>query len=527
MTKVADIKADPRFPSFITDHLIFKSDHEIKKVFPEIGLSNITEKVFIDNSEEILEASKNLIVDIRSVVDHRLCSLTRYAEVKQNPNAAKSFGDSRKVKYRQCSLLLQRMKALLSKPYKTFIILNDKTGKMTLNLPSNILDDEKKVLFKSGEGLFKVYQKVSEILREGHFIPLEPLDKRPAFKLYNSINIPGSESKIIFSSDGLDGAWDIATMSERGINSCQTWGQSNATHLVGSIVDPCTGIIYLTSGSNHGGKGLKMIRRSIVRFLLNEQTNLPAIILERMYPACNKDVAGQFVSFLKAKTKNKFQILDRSDQTKNGLGPMYIPLTPILSKLEPKFQPYRDSGLGFKVVIGNHSQMVEKLRRSLMTMVSLYSVRLMYGPQKILLKELSVQQDKLVWKALKKPGSPIYSLNTEASFLIRQSLDESLKSIKEHSNPLTSILQIFDGMFSTTAIESLITKVTDRCIKIQKIKISDGYKSLWKTKMIAILTKEIDRDRLKLTAKIAKTKNCSKSSDFPAIDVLKLIDKVS
>lgn len=73
--------------------------------------------------------------------------------------------------------------------------------------------------------------------------------------------------QIVFSSD----PWDIATMSMRGVRSCQRWDSSHSCHLIGSILDPCCAVIYLTDGTKTP-KGSKMLVRSIVRFVLDRNT---------------------------------------------------------------------------------------------------------------------------------------------------------------------------------------------------------------------------------------------------------------
>jgi hypothetical protein len=70
--------------------------------------------------------------------------------------------------------------------------------------------------------------------------------------------------RIVFSTD----PWDIATMSMRGIYSCQRW-DGNSEHkvrLVGTILDPCAGVIYLTDGTKTR-YGEKMLARSVVRLV--------------------------------------------------------------------------------------------------------------------------------------------------------------------------------------------------------------------------------------------------------------------
>jgi hypothetical protein len=527
MTKVADIKADKRFPSFITGHHIFSSGLEIKKVFPAIGLENFTQKVNIDNSSEVLSAAEEVITFISTEVNSRISSLTRYAEIKTAPTAdSKAFGPARKVKYKKCSCILKKFKTLLSKSYKSFIVLNEKTNKITLNLSDDIMDDEKKLVFKRGEGLFKVYQKINELLREAHFLPLGSLDQAPAFKKYNSVNIPGSESKIVFSSSGIEGAWDLATMSMRGISSCQTWGQGNSTHLVGSIVDPFTAIMYLTTGSDFDGKGSKMMRRCIVRFLIDE-SNKPSLVLERMYPAHNKDVEQQFLNILKEKTGGKFPIANCSLIFRNGVSKAYIPLTPIMAKLEHNAHPYRDSDIQFKQLISNRASYLESVRNTLSFIPAHYSAKARVASGKIKKSELSDAVDRATWAANKGIDSPIYSVVAEITFVLRQAIDEAIVNIKDTNVKVPVVaLQVFDSVFAENVPELFAQKVTDLYAKRSKKGISSTYKGLLKQKIKEAFIKEIEKDRAKLVGKVEKIKG-STSLPLPDDSVIELIQKVS
>ena len=70
--------------------------------------------------------------------------------------------------------------------------------------------------------------------------------------------------KIVFS----DHPWDIATMSMRGINSCQAWGKIQSPALIGSILDPNMAIVYLTDGKAHKSYGQRMLARCVVRLVV-------------------------------------------------------------------------------------------------------------------------------------------------------------------------------------------------------------------------------------------------------------------
>ncbi len=301
MTATKTIFSEKKFPSFITGHAIFKSFKEVRKVFPEIGLPNTEKEIEVDNKKEAKDAATYLLNEIKDRIDRRLLSINKYAVKKD------SMGKKRKKKLNNAQHLLTSVKTNITKAKNGFLTENN--GRITLNLPTDIADAEDKMAFKGGEGLFRVYNKLNETLRAGHFLAMPKLEDLNTFKEFSAKNVPALKYKVRFASDGSEGAWDIATMSMRGINSCQTWGGGNSTHIVGSIVDPFTGIIYLTNGGKFNEHGSKMIRRCVVRFVVDEKKKVPYLALERMYPAMEKGCLDAFIAFLKERTDNKFDVI--------------------------------------------------------------------------------------------------------------------------------------------------------------------------------------------------------------------------
>lgn len=161
--------------------------------------------------------------------------------------------------------------------------------------------------------------------------------------------------KIVFTADGPTGMWDIATMSQgRGISSCQAWNGSYKYRLLGSIIDPYVGILYLTNGTQTA-KGLKMLCRVLVRYVVNTKTHQPALLLERAYSDHSirhhtSDVIALFKAFLRDKTSNKLPIVTSSmgytipgssEVTKIGQSPA--------KRYDYTYdmKSYRDSGIGY------------------------------------------------------------------------------------------------------------------------------------------------------------------------------------
>jgi len=139
-------------------------------------------------------------------------------------------------------------------------------------------------------------------------------------------------------------------MSMRGITSCQTWsgGAGNSAHVIGSIVDPFTGIIYLTSGVAHGQYGSKMIRRCIVRFVVDRKTKKQSIFLEKMYPSLDEGTKDSFISFIKRKTDGKLDVVYGPEVSGHPAAAHYIPMANIVKNMEVAYHPYRDSAMEYR-----------------------------------------------------------------------------------------------------------------------------------------------------------------------------------
>ena len=345
MVETKDIFTNKKYPAWIKDHKIFKSYKQVAKVFPEIGLANCAQEIDIDNSADVKAAAKYLITDINTQITKRFNGLAKFSEKK-----ADKIKPKRKAKIDNNQYLLNSLKTRLAK--KADKCINTKNGKITLNLPEDVLDPEKKVVFKSGERLISAYNKMNDTLRAGKFLAMEKVENLPAFKEFSSKNVPAVKYQLVFSSDGPDGIWDIATMSMRGIQSCQTWGtgQSNDAHVVGSMVDPFTGIIYITSGAKHGEYGTKMIRRCVVRFVVSDKTKKPKLMLERMYPAFDKGTCDTFMNFLREKTGNKYEVIQNCYGGGMGAnaGTVYVPISRVVESLDTMSTPYRDSQIVYK-----------------------------------------------------------------------------------------------------------------------------------------------------------------------------------
>jgi hypothetical protein len=207
-----------------------------------------------------------------------------------------------------------------------------------------------------------------KFIRENKFVKKYAKQKRIFTKLglKNCSKKLDKKRSIVFSSEGNKALWDIATMSMRGISSCQRWGSGHSPHLIGSMIDPCLGIIYITSGKDTK-YGKRMTKRALVRFVISRNTKKPVLLLERVYPDDrnthihdyeeNLSTMKLFIDFLEKKTKHKIPIISVA-----GLGGGDLPYTHHIPYTKPVIElkayidrhwhrygllSYRDSGIGY------------------------------------------------------------------------------------------------------------------------------------------------------------------------------------
>lgn len=191
--------------------------------------------------------------------------------------------------------------------------------------------------------------KYPSFIRNSKFLP-----RRNPVKLFSKIGLRncnktiehnGKKYTITFSAH----PWDIATMSMRGIESCQAWSGLYKYRLIGSIADPYAGIIYVHSKrSNRYGK--KMAARAVVRLV--KKGKRTGLLLERIYYGNKKRrlnglrhasddtfkiVPIIFRKFLKSTTKCEIV-------KKKGF---QIPLSKIVNKIPKGMRSYRDSKIGY------------------------------------------------------------------------------------------------------------------------------------------------------------------------------------
>lgn len=326
-TTAIDSFKDKILPPFIKDHPGINSRTKVKKIFPSLGLDNfsiptkMTREMVIEEKLPLIQAiSSSLIVILDNARTRLDAEYTYFANEFESSSAIRA----RKDKFDE--RLAEFTSFLHSIPIFPPV---DDSGKISLILPS-------------GEKFFKAYQKLQESL--SYFaidihskFSIPSLDSIPIFKTFLQQNIPISNLFINFSSQD-DGLYDIATMSERGISSCQSWDHTSEHKLclVGSILSKYVGIIFLSSNSPYNSLGSKMIRRCIVRYGIHKHNSAPTIVLDKMYPEHDPSTAKLFLQALKE--KSSIPVLDLSDA---GSSSIIAPKETL--PISPKEYSYQDT----------------------------------------------------------------------------------------------------------------------------------------------------------------------------------------
>jgi len=339
MLNIENFFAEKPVPDWFKNHPVFKEIKEVNKIFPSIGLPNFSTTSTLENNE-ITSTIKQL---------HR--------DITQALNSAIYYFSNEKITTAKTTLAISLLKQFKRACGVKSFITQFKTKK-NIYLSKSVFDANKNIFVKENEGLFKAYGKLTNFFSKNYNYHLPNLDSLNSFKNYNSYNINGN-LKIVFSSDGIDGAWDILTMSQRGINSCQSWHGQYKNCTIGSVVDPYTAIMYLTSNTETQ-YGSKMIRRCVVRFVVDSFIKKPCLYLEYMYPNQHAETMRAFKKALQAKIGDRFPIIISRNPYK-----LYVPYsktTDLLIKHGDSYYanrrgyhnqynilPYRDTFMEYKI----------------------------------------------------------------------------------------------------------------------------------------------------------------------------------
>ena len=339
-------KEKTAIPLWFRDHPIFKEIKQTHKIFPTIGLPNFSIVSELKN-DETAQLVRNLCSTLRSSLDNAWYHFDSivYHNKQLEP---------------QYKPILHLISQFISPLKKASYFVLDFKKRNGLYIPKNIEGLDKEIFAKKGESLFKVYNKYLALLQKDHKYVMPALDKMQAFKDFSASNVDG-KMNVVFSSDGVEGAWDLLTMSMRGINSCQSWGGQYHKCTIGSVLDPFTGIIYLTSGTKTPN-GTKMLRRCVVRFIVDSFTKRPCIFLEYMYPGGHAATMKAFKDAIYSKIGDRFPIITYDEISKNHYYVPYNQVNKLLSKYSDQryinvrgshnqygIFPYRDTYMEIKV----------------------------------------------------------------------------------------------------------------------------------------------------------------------------------
>lgn len=322
-------------PNWISQHPAIK-DRKIKKVFPSVGLKNFIQPVNaspIDLAPDVntpfvfraVYGLSNSSEDAQQLIQEGY--LLRHGVVKNTMGSDNTTPEQATELRNKLNEMLERTRSVISvlRAFNTMLTNNEDRltkpfpdGRIQIISPETIMDGGTgRAVCRPGEPIFRVYGKIKEIVDKtlielGSRDRMEPLDSISSIKQFNANNIPLTKEKIsiVFSSTGEEGAWDIATMSMRGISSCQSWdpkmpSTSNNACIIGSIASNYVGIIYLTSGKDFQGRGASMLKRCVVRFGLDmsvrKEDRKPSIIIDHMYDSYHPGIAKLFLEAVKSR----------------------------------------------------------------------------------------------------------------------------------------------------------------------------------------------------------------------------------
>jgi hypothetical protein len=314
----------PELPSFIKDHPVFENGEKIKKVFPAIGLSNFREETDdVSDQECTLHSARQLSTKLSSILYDAYYKMGSSKLARENPDA---------------HFVYSRLVSETAYCFNSYSSIKQTDKSIEFRLPKTLSfkQGEEKAAFNKDQSGFKIYNELEEILKKFD-ITIQKLDTINEFKDFSKVNVADKKYQIVFSATGEDGFWDISTISMRGITSCQSWTAEQSKGLIGTLATKYAGVIYLTSGTKFGNLGDKMLYRAIVRFIVSNKTNKPAIMLDKMYPEDNHKIITSFINALQKRSQ-----IEVKHYLKVSTSEYYIPDEKHLEILKDNEKPYMD-----------------------------------------------------------------------------------------------------------------------------------------------------------------------------------------
>lgn len=264
-----DIVNDIKYPDWIRNHPIFKEIHNFNKIFPKKGLLNDSQGISKYLASSKLEL---FLLDVKKTnIANKLSLLTQFKDHLNNE--------------------------IFEAIYLFFLNFDNNCveikfdNKIYIYIAKDVYSSQGKLIFKKGMSFFSLIERLNDLnLLTFNLFSLK------SFKDFSRLNIPISSVNLKFSCD----PWDIATISMRGISTCQSWEGDYYYCLIGSMLDPFVAVIYLESKNHSNEYGSKMLYRSIVRFGLKNK--VPVLIMDVIYPEPFNEILSLFKDYLMDKS---------------------------------------------------------------------------------------------------------------------------------------------------------------------------------------------------------------------------------
>ena len=161
----------------------------------------------------------------------------------------------------------------------------------TIKIPDSVRlsysDDSgysKTISFQKDTSLVKILQNLNERISkiDPYFELVDESIINDLLILNNKTDYSQEVDKVVFSTSPKD----VLAMSSRSDwTSCQDLFKGAAKEqAIHAAINKYTGIIYVTSGSDYMGRGERMVLRSLVFYLVNQETGEKALHLPKVYP---------------------------------------------------------------------------------------------------------------------------------------------------------------------------------------------------------------------------------------------------
>lgn len=348
---------------FITEHKMFRTPHKLTKIFHKVGLANFKEpcelaKPLLDLKKDnfvtpLINTMMNGLVAGRDEAINFADRIQFLLDGEERDNQLAKTDDIYNL-----SILIRNLVPQLDTYNNAYErVVQTSEGKIVLRLHTDVVDRNGKAVFRKNESLFKVFSKLREQFIANNLTFMQ-LDQTLEFKHFCAENVPNKTYQVVFSSDGEEGAWDLLTMSMRGIRSCQRWSGEYPRCLIGTILSKFVGIIYITSGAqteysnDEKGQlatvpGIKMMRRALVRYVIDADAGSPCLIIDRMYPLQQgQDVDEESLRvFLKALTSKTSLPIYYAPHLGTKVKHFYVPYENIRNEIPERDWTYQDTPL--------------------------------------------------------------------------------------------------------------------------------------------------------------------------------------